>query len=263
VLKQRVLSAIVLIPLVALVAWLGGWVFALFMAFYAGVTAWELLHMVGKLDFAQPIIWFGAPAAGLLVLEGALEPNQLLLQGLLAGIILLGLTIIIFRSPAITATDLLLTLGSAFYLGLTLRFLVLLRNGENGLMWLVVTALTVWIVDTAAYAVGLTIGKHRLAPRISPKKSWEGFLGGLAGGAMGAALLAAYLLPDVGWQKGLVLGLIIGLVGPLGDLSESLFKRQTGVKDSSHLIPGHGGLFDRIDSFIFVAPVVYFLAQLF
>ena len=260
-LKQRVVSAIILIPVVTVLAWLGGWWFSVFVAFYAGVTTWELLQMMGRLDFARPVLWLGIPVAALLVLEGGLPQDPIRLQALLAAIILLGLVVALFLNRPNAPTDLLLTLGAAFYLGMTLRFLALLRNREDGLIWLILMAVTVWVMDSGAYFTGRAIGKHKFWPRISPKKTWEGFFGGLISGAIVAALLAYYFVPGVSWWQGMVLGVVVGVVGPLGDLSESLFKRQAGVKDSSNLIPGHGGFFDRIDSFIFVAPVVYLLAQ--
>ena len=260
-LKQRVISAIILIPLVSLIAWLGGWLFSGFIALYAAVTAWELFRMVGMNAFAKPIMWLGVPVAALLVLEGGMPQDPLRLQAFLVIIVLIGLATALFLNRKNAATDLLITLGGAFYLGMTLRFLALLRNREDGLWWLAVTAVTVWVMDSGAYFVGRAIGSHKLWPRISPKKTWEGFFGGVITGAIAAALMAQYLLPGVTWWQSVLLGALISVVGPLGDLSESLFKRQAGAKDSSHLIPGHGGFFDRIDSFIFVAPVVYLFIQ--
>ncbi len=259
-LKQRVISAIVLIPVVAVLAWLGGWWFSVFVAFYAGVTAWELFRMLGMNDFAHPIMWLGVPVAALLVLEGGLPQDPIRLQAFLAVIVLIGLVTALFLNRPNAPTDLLITLGGAFYLGLTLRFLALLRNRPDGLWWLLLTAITVWVMDSGAYFTGRAIGKHKFWPRISPKKTWEGFWGGLITGAIAAALMA-YFVPGVTWRQGALLGVAIGIVGPLGDLSESLFKRQAGAKDSSNLIPGHGGFFDRIDSFIFAAPVVFLIAQ--
>lgn len=260
-LKQRVLSAIVLIPLVALVAWLGGWWFTTFVALYAGVTAWELLRLLGMNDFAQPVMWLGAPLAALLVAEGGLPQDPLRLQAILAVVILLGLVTALFLNRPSAPTDLLLTLGAAIYLGMTLRFLALMRTRPDGLRWLLVMAITVWVMDSGAYFTGRAIGKHKFWERISPKKTWEGFFGGLIAGAIAAALLAPFLTPGGVWWQGALLGVVAGIAGPLGDLSESLFKRQAGAKDSSHLIPGHGGFFDRIDSFIFVAPVMYLILQ--
>jgi CDP-diglyceride synthetase len=114
-LKQRVISAIVLIPVVAVLAWLGGWWFSAFVAFYAGVTAWELLRMLGKLDFAQPLIWLGAPVAVLLVLESGLPPDPSRVQAILGIIIVVGLIIARFINRRNTPSALLLTLGAAFY----------------------------------------------------------------------------------------------------------------------------------------------------
>jgi phosphatidate cytidylyltransferase len=259
-LKQRVISAIVLIPIVAALAWLGGWWFSVFVALYAGVTAWELFRMLGMNDFAHPVMALGVPVAALLVLEGGLPQDPIRLQAFLVAIVLIGLVTALFLNRLSAPTDLLITLGGAFYLGMTLRFLALLRNRPDGLWWLILTAITVWVMDSGAYFTGRAMGKHKFWPRISPKKTWEGFFGGLIAGAIAAALMA-YFMPGVEWWQGALLGVAIGIVGPLGDLSESLFKRQAGAKDSSNLIPGHGGFFDRIDSFIFAAPVVSLILQ--
>lgn len=261
-LKQRVLSAVVLIPLVAILAWVGGWWFTALVALFAGVAAWELFRLLGRKEFARPVFWIGIPAALLLVLEGGLPQDPIRLQALLVIIILIGLTTALFLNRKNAPTDLLLTLGGAFYLGMTLRFLALLRNREAGFWWLLFTALVVWAMDSGAYFVGLSIGKHKLCPRISPKKTWEGFFGGWLSGILIAAILAPVMLPGMTAWQGAVVGVLAGVAGALGDLSESLFKRQAGEKDASHLIPGHGGALDRIDSIIFVAPVVYLFAQL-
>ena len=127
---------------------------------------------------------------------------------------------------------------------------------------MVTVALVTWITDSGAYFIGRSLGRHKLWPRVSPKKTWEGLIGGLVVGTIAAALLAPWLIERHDLVAGRDLGLAIGIAGPFGDLSESLFKRQVGAKDSSNLIPGHGGFFDRIDSFIFVGPVVYLLATL-
>ncbi len=261
-LKERVMSAVVLIPLVALLAWLGGWWFTGFIAFYAGVTTWVLMRLIARTGFSQPIFWLAIPLAMLLVAEGGLPPNQLRFQAILVLSVLTGLVIALFLNRPSAPTDLLLSVSGAVYLGMTLRFLALLRHREEGLLWLIVMALSVWVMDSGAYFTGRAIGKHKFWPRISPKKTWEGFLGGLIFGTIAAMALVPSLIPHGSWWQGAILGIIIGIVGPLGDLSESLFKRQAGAKDSSNLIPGHGGFFDRIDSFLFVAPVIYLVLQI-
>ncbi len=261
-LKQRVLSAIVLVPLVAIPAWLGGWWFTALVALMTALAAWELCQLLGKTG-DEPLVYLGVPLAALLVLEGGLPPSPERLQLLLVAAVLIGLTVMLFRQTTHPGNDWLLTLGAAVYVGVTMRFVALLRGLPSGLGWVVVAALVTWITDSGAYFIGRSFGRHKLWPRVSPKKTWEGLFGGLAVGTLSAAILTPFLIPGLTWVHGIVIGVVIGVVGPLGDLSESVFKRQVGAKDSSNLIPGHGGFFDRIDSFFFVGPAVYILALVF
>ncbi|MDQ6905751.1 MAG: phosphatidate cytidylyltransferase, partial [Chloroflexota bacterium] len=130
-----------------------------------------------------------------------------------------------------------------------------------GLGWFLLALVTTWLTDTSAYVSGRAFGKHLMAPIISPKKTWEGFAGGIAG-----AILAA-MIANWGFGVGLrivvaaLVGVLIALAATVGDLAESLLKRQTGVKDSGTLIPGHGGILDRIDSWLVVFIVVYYVAR--
>ena len=148
----------------------------------------------------------------------------------------------------------ILTIGS---LG---AFVGLLRDLPDGVFWVFIVLAMTWLNDTAAYFVGHRYGRHRLAPRISPGKTVEGFFGGFAGSLAGFLLFWLIFGRPVPLTDGLWLTLLVGLFGPLGDLSESLLKRGFGVKDSGTLIPGHGGVLDRIDALLFAAPVVYFYA---
>lgn len=261
-LRERLLSSIVLIPLAAAVAWAGGWWFVGFVALFATVAAWEALRLLEREDFFEPVMWLGLVTVAGLVLEAGLQPDPLRFQAFLVLAVLLGLTVALFLNRPGAAGDWTLTLGIAVYLGLTLRFLALMRLLPDGLSWVTLAALTTWITDSGAYFIGKGIGKHKLWPRISPKKTWEGLLGGMAVGTTAAAFLGPWLLQGLTWPQGILIGLLIGIIGPIGDLSESLFKRQVGAKDSSTLIPGHGGFFDRADSFIFVSPIIYLLAKI-
>ncbi|RME83811.1 MAG: phosphatidate cytidylyltransferase [Caldilineae bacterium] len=262
-LRERVLVAVVLVPIVAAVAWLGGWWFTAFVALAALLAAWELFALLGKNEFLQPVAVLGLIIVGWLVLESGLPPKPERFQILLVLSVLVGLVVALFLRQPHAASDWILTLGGAVYLGLTMRFLAMLRGLPDGLGWVALAALVTWITDSGAYFIGRAWGRHKLWPRVSPKKTWEGLVGGLAVGTPSAALLALFLVPGLTWWQGVIIGLAVGTLGPFGDLSESLFKRQVGVKDSSHLLPGHGGAFDRIDSFIFVGPVIYMLARLF
>jgi len=124
--------------------------------------------------------------------------------------------------------------------------------------WTIVAILaSIWMCDTMAYFGGLTMGKHKLFPRVSPNKSWEGAVWGFAGAVATMVIFRSTLLPYLALHQALIIGVMIGVFGQIGDLIESLLKRDAGVKDSSSIIPGHGGVFDRFDSLIFVSPMLY------
>ena len=149
---------------------------------------------------------------------------------------------------------------SWLYCGLLIASLVGLRD-RFGVPWVIVAFVVSWANDTFAYFAGHAFGKHKLYERISPKKTWEGFAGGLAGSVVGALAVLWLLHPKALTPGGaLAAGLGAGVLGPLGDLAESMVKRAAGVKDSGKIIPGHGGLLDRIDALLFVAPWAYVCA---
>jgi phosphatidate cytidylyltransferase len=121
---------------------------------------------------------------------------------------------------------------------------------------------TIWICDSVAYYVGTAFGKHKLFPRVSPKKSWEGAIAGFGFSILTMIASKLIVLDFLSWNSTIGIGIIIGVFGQIGDLIESLFKRDSGVKDSSSLVPGHGGIFDRFDSLIFSAPLILILLKL-
>ena len=137
-------------------------------------------------------------------------------------------------------------------------FQIAIRMGTNGRQWLVFLYFVIWASDIGAYSIGIPFGKHRLYEKISPKKSIEGLIGALAASAGMALLCRAWFMPPLGLWETVMLGLVLAGVGTLGDLTESLLKRAAGVKDSGNLIPGHGGILDRMDSMMFAAPVLYY-----
>ena len=153
------------------------------------------------------------------------------------------------------------------YVGWLLSYLVALRGLDNGRSWVFLAIFATFGSDSAAYFVGKAIGKHKLAPDISPKKTWEGAIGGLVGAA---AVSLLFLLPTpvqltayLNWWQMIIIGLLVSIFGQLGDLVESLFKRNAGVKDSGNVFPGHGGMLDRMDSIVFAVVVVYYIVVLF
>jgi phosphatidate cytidylyltransferase len=150
------------------------------------------------------------------------------------------------------------TIAGILYIGWILSYLIALRNLENGRDWVILAIGCTFASDICAYLVGRAIGKHKLAPYISPKKTWEGS----AGGALGAIVISILVVWGFGlpvsYGEAVILGLLISAAGQIGDLIKSLFKRNTGVKDSSQAIPGHGGFLDRMDSQAFAGVAVYF-----
>jgi phosphatidate cytidylyltransferase len=169
------------------------------------------------------------------------------------------------ESPSHMLHTSMATLFPVVFVGVSMSYAVGLRMfpGELGEDLLMLLFLCVIATDTAAYYVGTAWGRHRLAPRVSPKKSWEGAIGGLLA-SVGAALLGhIWFYRRLTWVDAVALGLLLGLAAIAGDLAESVVKRATGAKDASNLLPGHGGLLDRADSMLFAGPVLYYYHQLF
>ena len=158
-----------------------------------------------------------------------------------------------------------ITWMSALYMGLGTGFMVKLfmfnetTLPNTGARLILALFLIVWMGDTGAYFLGSALGKHKLAPRVSPKKSWEGALGNVLGNLLGAFIIRTWVCTQWSLVDAIAIGLLLGLVGQLGDLAESTWKRSAGVKDSNmgFAIPGHGGMLDRMDSLVFAAPMLY------
>ena len=192
-------------------------------------------------------------------------------------LILLAMTVHLFafeRGRDQAAHDFGVTVGGIVYLGWIGAYLLDLRNlmsSEMGVWWFMLVLPLVFAADTGGYSIGAAYGKHKLAPRLSPKKSWEGYFAGIFTSVIVGAFFA-FSFSTMGPQplaglinplQGGLLGLVIGTLSPLGDLGESMFKRQSGTKDSSNIFPGHGGFLDRIDSWIWGAAIGYFLIYYF
>jgi phosphatidate cytidylyltransferase len=265
-LRTRILSAAVLIPLVAGLTYAGGWVLAAALLLVTVRSAYELFQLLAEAGYRPSLAATAVVMAAFLA--AALYPG-VTTGPVLAAAVLGTLIWQLLRPPEGQPTQSwALTLGAGLWLGWLASHFVLLRTLSPmfdlgaGTRWLVLVFLVTWINDSAAYFVGKAIGRHPCAPYLSPKKTWEGTLGGWIGGLLATALLGYWLL-DLPWVHGLALGALVATIAPFGDLAKSMVKRQMGVKDFSALIPGHGGMFDRIDSLLFVAPVVYYYALLF
>ncbi|MHB1318229.1 MAG: phosphatidate cytidylyltransferase [Anaerolineae bacterium] len=258
-LKRRIASAAVLIPLVAILVWAGGWYLAAGLAI-AGVLATAeylaLLRTVGLRPMALASLAF-VPLA---ILDAQLPGSGIVRWSVLL-LATAGLSVEVFHSNREGSLNSWGTMVAGLYIGLGLSYFVSLRALDRGLVWVALALVGTWISDTGAYLAGSRWGRRRLAPAISPSKSWEGVYGGLVTGVVTVWAVSWLGLGLAHWQ-GLLLGAVLVAAATLGDLAESVIKRQVGAKDSGALIPGHGGMLDRIDSLLFVAPAVYYVALL-
>lgn len=206
--------------------------------------------------------WF-ACSVGALAMPLFYSQRTDLLLALLAFSVLGLALLFLFRLPV--ASELPQRLGwlclGLLYLPFLLGHLGALRLLPDGREWIFLTLLVIMGCDTFAYFIGVTIGRHKLYPAVSPNKSIEGALGGLLGAVIAVFVCRAVLLPGIGVVEAILIGLLLGVAGQLGDLFESLLKRACNVKDSGNMIPGHGGLLDRLDSLLFAFPIVYYLAR--
>lgn len=272
----RWLTAAIVIPIVLALAWFGGWVAFAGSLLVLAICTSELLYMLRNAGYHPPIII--TTGLGILFLVAAMLPAQrlLILEIGLGAAILVPFPSLFFRQRLDGAVvDWSLTLAISIYLGWSVSCFLVLRGYEPvtlqftpafvvhfppGVWWVLTVLLGVWGFDTAAFFSGRYLGRHRLAPLISPAKTWEGAIGGFAL-SMLATLLCTVVPLGVPWYLAVALGLLIGIAAILGDLAESLIKRQSKVKDSGQIMPGHGGLLDRIDSLLFAVIVVFLFAQ--
>lgn len=259
----RVASAVVLLPVVLWLLYRGGsWSGALF-AFAAGACAYEYLTIVLK-DPRSPIVWLVVGTAGAMPFLPVVAPASAsqLAVGLTGFVLFSAWTWHLWRGPRPEAPLRIAHLLMAFVYGAGgLTALSALRGGPDGGWWVVATLVITWGNDTAAYFFGRLLGRHRLFPEVSPSKTWEGFLGGFVGSIGILFLQRAYFFPELTTLDCLILGGLASVLGPVGDLSESMLKRAHGVKDSGRIIPGHGGMLDRLDALIFNAPMVLLYVQ--
>ena len=264
----RVLTALVGLPVLLAAIWSGGfWLTALvLLAAALGVREFYRLTPpnVGGLSTSLGVLWVVAMVLGA---EAASGPGSFLqISGViwLAGAFAALLWLIALYSGGSYVTAGIYTLAGPAYAGFLLSHALVLREfgglEELGRLWLLFALLVTFATDTGALLVGRTLGRRRMAPRISPAKTWEGSAGGFTVAVATAAGLG--LLLDLGvalWQV-LVIGATVGVVSQLGDLLESALKRLSNVKDAGSIIPGHGGILDRMDSLVISLPAVYYLA---
>lgn len=264
----RIIVAIIAIPLILAVCYFGEIYFLIFatsialLAFheYAGMLEKKAIKVSKTVGFISVLVLLLNSYFSYLETEIIFFAISLLV--LLSGLPWKG------DSPI---ADMGGTILGIMYVGLLSSALVLIREFYNdipgmylngGLLIIAVMA-TIWVCDSAAFFLGVAFGKHKLYPKVSPKKSWEGGIAGFVFSILAMIALHYSFLDFLNFETAIIMGIVIGLFGQAGDFIESLFKRDSGVKDSSALIPGHGGIMDRFDSLIYSAPLIYIILTIF
>lgn len=258
---QRVLVSFIAIPVIIAASYFGGVYFFLFAAFIAVVSFYEFCRFVKNKDI-YPNLWAGIIFILLLLINEFF--HYLDIYSLILLLIVLLTLFELFRNKGSAIINIGTTLLGILYVGFFSDALLSIREFYPRIEYLYVRGgyliisilATIWICDSAAFFGGISLGKHKLFPRVSPKKSWEGAAFGFVFAILSMLLAKVIILDFLSWSSVIILGIIIGTIGQIGDLIESLFKRDAGVKDSSSLIPGHGGIFDRFDSLLYTAPVI-------
>jgi len=256
-LRHRILTAVVGLPLLIAIIWFGEPWFTILIATMAAIGSWEFYLMASQSKI-QPITYFGMAWVLLLVLSPHC-PYAVTTPFLITSAIVISLIWLLFRSPREQAfNNWAWTMAGILYIGWMLSHWIELRSLEAGKELVFWAMFTTFASDTSAFFIGRARGKHALAPSISPGKTWEGAIGGLLASIIASLILGIiFSLPFNYWQAAL-LGCIISIFAQFGDLVESLLKRNLGAKDAGRLIPGHGGILDRIDSLIFTGVIVYY-----
>lgn len=261
-LAVRLATAAVAVPIILWLLYLGP-VWGLFpVAVLATlIGAWELFGMTHREDgFGRVVgVLLSAASAATAYFYGH---DLRVVIGLMAIVPLAGPMITLARLGDLeTAAMRAAALGfGPLYIGLPLTWLCVMRRdvgGSEGASYVVLALMFSWLSDTGGYFFGRFLGKHKLYEAVSPKKTWEGAFGGLVGSGAGALMGHYWFLKELPLVKGLILSVVAGGLGQIGDLAESLFKRSMGVKDSGQIVPGHGGILDRVDALLVTSTVVY------
>ena len=268
-LKKRVLSAAVFVPLVLVFAYLGGIFSDIFFLIALLVGAYELCRLLRGMGYfvSEPLI-IGSVAA--LLIMRMIFPNFEYSDAILVFLIVATAILSLLRyehGDVQASLTFALHLASTLYLGWMGGYFVSLAHLPQGNWWLMITMVIIWFADMGAYFIGRRFGRHKITPRLSPSKSWEGYLGGIAFGIFSGVVLNL-LLNATGWFTKLsmvyaiLLAILISAITIFGDVFISMLKRVAGLKDSGHLIPGHGGMLDRFDTWIWAVTIAFYFVKL-
>lgn len=256
-LLKRVIIAVIFIPLLLWIYYKGEIFLLSFLSILSVLSAYELKQMLMKKDIQ--IMWSVIPLTLMTMIAMAIYSNTVVSFVLFLGMIIVGAENVFYNRLEGSVSRISGSLLVMLYGGLSFGMIYRIHLFDSGAILLPLLAVLIWITDTMAYAVGMTLGRHRGIFKASPKKSIEGFMGGIFFALLFSFASTLIFKGQIPYKTALILGLSVGIVGQFGDLFESVLKRDFGVKDSSNLIPGHGGILDRFDSLMIAGPVFYIL----
>ena len=275
---KRWITGLCALPFLLYLIYAGGRAFAGFVAAASVVALWEyfkILAAAGKPDAAEDVAEkdpprrrFGViPLLTLLTAPAMVWTAHRFSMDLVVSLLVLHLIVCAlfsltrFKSDPRIIDDVVRAGQALIYIPLMLAFGVLIRDGPDGMRWALLVLAVVFAGDIGALYTGTTLGRHKLCPSVSPGKTVEGSVGGLIGSVAVGSLAKLIFFPRLLWGESILFFLVLSIVGQIGDLYESEFKRAAGVKDSGVILPGHGGLLDRIDALLFALPVAYFFKK--
>ena len=266
-LVKRSISAVIILVISFALIFAGGWIFSTGIAAILSIAIWEFFGLFKKGGY-QPnslLLIFGT--IGIIFATSTGDPFITTLAYFLTVIFILISAIIRYRGKEQTAAvDLAIELAALLFITFLGSYLIKIRILPNGLFWIIISVIPTGIGDVGAYLVGSLIGKTKIAPAISPNKSVEGFIGGVVVASFigyGIGYVANQFVPEITITASTIIGCINGLLSPLGDLSKSIIKRQFNQKNTSNLIPGHGGLLDRLDTSLWAGPIAFYIITYF
>jgi phosphatidate cytidylyltransferase len=264
---RRTITALLLIVTILPAVYFGGVWYFLYMGIFVVTASWEYVQIFQTMNF-EPSVLLTVGGTLLILVLRTIRPAGA--EFAFAGLILVAMTVHLIayeRGRDQAALDFVITLGGFTYLGWIGAYMIDLRMLPGGFWWVMFVFPIIWMTDSGAYTIGARYGRHKMFERISPKKSWEGYIAGVIMGTFYGGFFA-FAYTKFGplhlsiWQ-GVLLGLVLSTSTILGDLGESLFKRFANEKDSGNFLPGHGGAFDRIDSLIWAAVIGFFWIRFF
>lgn len=258
---KRWITGLIALPFLIFLVYFDEFAFAILVGSACILSLWEYFRIVFNAErrvLAGVIIWWGY-GVSLLILGTAFIDGPAGVALLVAfNLLFVGLfSIFIYNSNPLVGNTVQKQIQGIIYIPVLLSFLILIRRQPDGVTWIFYLLGIIFAGDISAYYVGSYLGRHKLNPAVSPGKTIEGAVGGLAANLLAGSVGIIFFRPDLPWPAGIIFFLAVGIAGQVGDLFESELKRSSGIKDSGGLLPGHGGILDRIDALLFAAPVAY------